>query len=194
MKILILNGSPRSQGLISQMLKQMAQEAEKCGAQVEWVTINRLLMRPCLGCMNCRSKHTCVLPQDDAHKTMEKINEADALIVGTPCYWGNMNGYLKVLFDRIVYGLIQDSEDGKLLPKPLQKGKKAIVISTSTTPWPWNLLFGQSNGAVKSVTKILRLSGYSIIGKLQKGDTRRQTSWSEKEIARGQKMIHRLCK
>ena len=194
MKILILNGSPRSQGLISQMLKLMAQEAETLSAQVEWVTINRLLMRPCLGCMNCRTKHVCVLPKDDAHKTMEKINEADVLIVGTPCYWGNMNGYLKVLFDRIVYGLIEDGKDGKLIPRPLQKGKKAIIITTITTPWPWDLLFSQSSGAARSVAKILRLSGYSIVGTLKKGDTRRQTSWSEKEIKRGRDLIRRLSK
>ena len=192
MKIVILNGSPRSLGLISQMLKFMMEEAQACGAEVEMVTINRLLMRPCIGCMNCRSKHVCVLPQDDAHKTMQKIQEADAIIVGTPCYWGNMNGYLKVLFDRIVYGLVREEEG--MIPQPLQKGKKAIILATSTTPWPWNILFNQSNGALKAVRKILTWSGYNIIGSVQKGGTRKKPYWTDRERKKCLSLIHQLVK
>ena len=192
MKIVILNGSPRSLGLISQILKFMTEEAEAYGAEVEMVTINRLLMRPCIGCMNCRSKHVCVLPQDDAHKTLQKIQEADAIIVGTPCYWGNMNGYLKVLFDRIVYGLVREEEG--MIPQPLQKGKKAIIVTTSTTPWPWNIIFNQSNGAKKAVQKILNWSGYQIVGSIQKGGTRKKPFWTEKERLKCRELVHRLLK
>ena len=49
----------------------------------------------------------------DAQRTLQKIQWADVLIVGSPCYWGNMNGHLKVVFDRIVYGMMGESPDRK---------------------------------------------------------------------------------
>ena len=120
MKILILNGSPRSNGLISRILDTMANEARQHHAEVEVVPVCRLDIHPCTGCMSCRSRHNCVLPEDDAQRTLAKIVEADALVIGSPCYWGNMSGQLKILFDRLVYGLMGESPKG--FPLPLHKG------------------------------------------------------------------------
>ena len=58
MKILILNGSPRNQGLISQMLDIMTEEARIRGAEVEVIPIRKLQVHPCTGCMACRSRQT----------------------------------------------------------------------------------------------------------------------------------------
>ena len=77
MKILILNGSPRNQGLISQMLDIMTEEARIRGAEVEVIPIRKLQVHPCTGCMACRSRQTCVLPEDDAQHTLQKIQWAD---------------------------------------------------------------------------------------------------------------------
>ena len=49
MKILILNGSPRCQGLISRMLDIMAEEARIRGAEVEVIPIRKLQVHPCTG-------------------------------------------------------------------------------------------------------------------------------------------------
>ena len=111
MKILILNGSPRSNGLISRILDTMANEARQHHAEVEVVPVCRLDIHPCTGCMSCRSRHNCVLP------------EADALVIGSPCYWGNMSGQLKILFDRLVYGLMVKVR--KI--SPLHKGKRPLL-------------------------------------------------------------------
>ena len=110
MKILILNGSPRSNGLISRILDTDGQRGSATPCEVEVVPVCRLDIHPCTGCMSCRSRHNCVLP------------EADALVIGSPCYWGNMSGQLKILFDRLVYGLMGESPKG--FPLPLHKGKK----------------------------------------------------------------------
>lgn len=74
MKILILNGSPRNQGLISQMLDIMTEEARIRGAEVEVIPIRKLQVHPCTGCMACRSRQTCVLPEDDAQHTLQRYN------------------------------------------------------------------------------------------------------------------------
>jgi multimeric flavodoxin WrbA len=47
--------------------------------------------------MACREKETCILPEDDAHIVGKKIQDADALVIGTPTHWGNMCAPLKLL-------------------------------------------------------------------------------------------------
>ncbi|MBO5250718.1 MAG: flavodoxin family protein [Bacteroidaceae bacterium] len=192
MKILIINASPRSKGLISQMLNIMSEEAQLHHADVDQVIVNRLLIRPCIGCMNCRSRNYCSLPEDDAQRTLRKIEEADILIIGSPCYWGNMNGYLKVLFDRIVYGLIGENANG--IPTPKHKGKKAVIVTTCSTAWPFNILFNQSRGAVKALREILKWSGFSIKGVIEKGGTRKHPKLTDKEIKKCQNIIRRILK
>ena len=64
------------------------------------------------------------MPDDDAKQVLHLVQDCDALIVGSPCYWGNMTGQLKMLFDRWVYGMMDHSESG--YPIPLLKGKKAV--------------------------------------------------------------------
>lgn len=190
MKILVINASPRSKGLISQMLNILSQEAISHGAEVEQVIVNRLLIRPCLGCMNCRSKNFCCLPEDDAQRTLKKIEESDVLIIGSPCYWGNMNGYLKVLFDRIVYGMIGENKSN--IPTPKHKGKRAIIVTTSTTAWPFNILFHQTSGVVRALKQILHYSGFNIQGIIQKGGTKKYPDLTDKEQEKCRKIIRRI--
>ena len=68
MKLLILNASPRRSGNIALMAGTLKQEAERLGAEVEEIWVQGLTVRPCTGCMTCRSRHACVLPEDDAQK------------------------------------------------------------------------------------------------------------------------------
>ena len=101
------------------------------------------------------------MPEDDAHKIAQEIDNCNILIAGTPVYWGNMNGKLKSLFDRQVGTMMKESKFGS--PLPLHKGKKAIVVTSCTTPFPFNYLCGQSTGAVRAVKEILKSSGFKII-------------------------------
>ena len=105
MNILIINGSPRKKGLISQMLDIMREEAEQRSAKVQTVYTNDLNIKPCIGCMACRSKGNCVLGEDDSQHVLKMIQDADAIIMGAPCYWGNIPGQMKLLFDRLGLGI-----------------------------------------------------------------------------------------
>ena len=121
MNILIVNGSPRKTGLISQMLDIMREDAESRGDKVQMVYSNDLSIKPCIGCMACRTKLKCSIAEDDSQRVLKMIQEADAIIMGAPCYWGNIPGQMKLLFDRIVYGMMRDTPR---FPEPLMKGKK----------------------------------------------------------------------
>jgi putative NADPH-quinone reductase len=189
MNILIINGSPRKKGLISQMLGIMRNEAEKNGNKVETVFTNDLNVRPCTGCMACRSKERCVLPEDDSQRVLRMMQAADAIIMGAPCYWGNIPGKMKLLFDRLVYGLMRDTPR---FPEPLMKGKKCILLSTCTTPWPWNIWFRQSSGAISAMREICRYSGFKIVATIERGGTVMHPQLSEKDKQKCLKAIRQI--
>lgn len=190
--ILILNASPRRHGNISQMVEVMADECRQAGVEVQTVTVQQLDIRPCLGCMKCRAAHNCVLPEDDAQRVLKLIQQADALVIAAPCYWGNIPGTLKLLFDRIVYGMMDESKKG--WPLPLHKGKRCVLVSTSTTPWPFNRIMHQSSGAIRAMKEVCRYSGLKTVATVEKGGTRHDTTLSEKDERRCRKAVRKLMR
>ena len=190
--ILILNASPRRHGNISQMVDVMADECRQAGVEVQTVAVQQLDIRPCLGCMKCRAAHKCVLPEDDAQRVLKLIQQADALVIAAPCYWGNIPGTLKLLFDRIVYGMMDESEKG--WPLPLHKGKRCVLVSTSTTPWPFNRIMHQSSGAIRAMKEVCRYSGLKTVATVEKGGTRHDTTLSEKDERRCRKAVRKLMR
>ena len=189
MNILIINGSPRKKGLISQMLGIMQSEAELRDDTVQMVYTNDLSIKPCIGCMVCRTKLKCSIAEDDSQRVLKMMQEADAIIMGAPCYWGNIPGQMKLLFDRIVYGMMRDTPR---FPEPLMKGKKCILISTCTTPWPWNIMFKQSRGAIRAMHEICRYSGFDIVATIERGGTVMHPQLSEKDKQKCRKAIQRI--
>ncbi len=172
------------------MLDVIRAEAERLGAETETVATNGLNVKPCIGCMKCRKELRCALPDDDAQMVLRKIQECDAIVIGAPCYWGNMPGTMKLLFDRMVYGLMGMSAKG--LPMPLHKGKRCILVSTSTTPWPFNIIMHQSSGAIRAMKEICHYSGFKVVAKIEKGGTRHNATLSEREKNRCRKAAKRL--
>ena len=190
MKLLIINGSPRKKGLISQMLRIFHEQAIATGIEVTEVYANDLQIKPCMGCMACRSKRHCVLPEAAAQRVLTLIEQADALVLGAPCYSGHIPGQLKLLFDRIVYGMMRDTPR---FPEPLMQGKKAVFISTSTTPFPFNILMNQSRGAIRALREIGRFSGWKIVDTIERGGTATRPQLSPRDISKCHKAFRKLC-
>lgn len=161
MKALVLNASPRKSGTIATILREVADGAS-ARYEVDFVDVQDLNIRPCVGCMRCRPDGECVLPRDDGHEIAQRISQAGALAVGTPTYWANMAGPLKVLFDRVVPVLMGETAKG--MPVPRQKGKRAVVATACTTPPPADVLLGQSTGALRAVREVLHYGGYRVVG------------------------------
>lgn len=168
----------------------MAEEARSQGAEVKQICVHSMQIHPCTGCMSCRTSGKCHLSEDDAQRTLHLIEESDALIIGSPCYWGNMNGHLKMLFDRMVYGLIGEGKFG--IPSPKHKGKRAAIVTTSTTRWPFNILYGQTSGTVRALKQILKYSGFHIEGIIQKGNTRQCTFLTSNEKKKCRNIIRKM--
>ena len=191
-KVLIINASPRKKGNIAQMVAEMTSEADARGAEVEVIEVQRLHVKPCVACMQCRAKGFCALPENDAQRVLQLIKDCEAMVIAAPCYWGNIPGTLKLLFDRIVYGMMDESP--RNFPLPLHKGKRCVLVSTSTTPWPLNILMHQSRGAIRAMKEICRYSGFKVVATIEKGGTRHNTTLAEREKNRCRKAVRKLLK
>jgi hypothetical protein len=192
MKILVLNGSHRQRGTVVTLLKSVT-EPLLADHEIEWIDVCKLNMQYCKACMTCRDKETCILPEDDAHIAGKKIQDAEALVIGTPTHWGNMCAPLKLLFDRNVPVFMGESP--KAIPVPRQKGKRAVVVTACTTPWPFNFIFPESRGAIRAVREVLRYGGYKVVGTITKPGTKKSKEISSSLTAKanclGKKLIQR---
>ena len=127
MKILLVNGSPRTNGNTIRLMTLVAEAAQKrCpAAEVATFHLNDMDFRGCQGCLACKEDTAtgCVF-RDDLTTTLHAMVDADAVIVGTPVYMGHITGQYKSFWDRL-YGFI--GPDGT---NRLPVGKKAVVAVT----------------------------------------------------------------
>lgn len=183
MKTLIINGSPRKNGKIGSL---MAYAGSVAGDEAEVIHLYDMDIHFCTGCMKCRKTGRCILPEDDGHRLADKIAKAERLIIGSPTHWGNMSAALKNMFDRMVPLFMDESPRG--IPLPKQKGKKAIIVASCTTPYPFNILFKQSRGTVRTIREVLKTGGYRI-SSLEIPGTKTMEALPEKYRARIRKQI-----
>ena len=123
MKVLGFVGSPRSGGNTATLVAQALAGAKSAGAETELIHVPSLSISGCKGCKYCKTHDTCRM-EDDMQSVYAKIREGDCLIFGTPVYFGQMTGQMKLFIDRI-YALIDADYNPRVSP-----GKKAAVIIT----------------------------------------------------------------
>jgi multimeric flavodoxin WrbA len=125
-KIVGVNGSPRKEGNTRQALETMFEVFRKRGAETELVQLADKRVEGCIACYKCGEKKNfeCVSQRgDDANEIIRMMHQADAIILGSPVYFGGMTAKMKALIERA--GIVAKSNDNML------KGKigSAIVIA-----------------------------------------------------------------
>jgi multimeric flavodoxin WrbA len=102
MKVLLLNGSPRTSGNIALALHEMEKVFEENGVEYETVLLGKMDIRGCMACENCRKTGKCVF-DDIVNELAKKFEEADGLVIGSPVYYGSANGTLMSALQRLFY-------------------------------------------------------------------------------------------
>ena len=89
MKVLLINGSPRKKGNTFLALSEAAKTLEQQGIDTEIVQIGVKPVRGCIACAQCKIKQLdrCVFDDDVCNRISEKLDDVDALIVGSPVYY-----------------------------------------------------------------------------------------------------------
>lgn len=102
MNVLMLNGSPRTNGNIALAFQEMEQVFRENGIGVENIQLGKQVIRGCIACESCRKNHKCVF-DDIVNKLAEKFEAADGLVIGSPVYFGSANGTLMSALQRLFY-------------------------------------------------------------------------------------------
>lgn len=103
MKVLLINGSPNEHGCTDLALREVARTLEDCGVQTELLWIGKGPIRGCVACGGCRDKGRCVFDDDPVNRAIERMQQADGLVVGSPVYYASANGSVVSLLDRMFY-------------------------------------------------------------------------------------------
>ncbi len=100
-KVLILSASPRKGGNSDTLCDEFMKGAKEVGHDVEKIFLRDKKINYCTGCGLCNENGYIACSQkDDAPEVLEKMVQADVIVMATPVYFYTMNGQLKTLIDR----------------------------------------------------------------------------------------------
>lgn len=100
-KVLILSGSPRRGGNSDILCDELARGASDAGHSVEKIRVADKNIGYCRACYACRETGKCVI-KDDMGEILQKMINADALVLASPVYFYSIDAQLKALIDRTV--------------------------------------------------------------------------------------------
>ncbi|WP_455673734.1 flavodoxin family protein [Phocaeicola sp.] len=101
-KILILNGSPRLNGNTAGLIEAFRQSAEKKGHTVTIFNLQKMDIRPCLGCFRGgKNLNKPCVQKDDMLQIYPVYEEADIMVLASPMYYWSITAQLKMAFDRL---------------------------------------------------------------------------------------------
>lgn len=101
-KVLILSGSPRKDGNSDLLCNEFLKGAVDGGNTVEKIRVAEKNIAPCSACYYCRDNGGACVHKDDMAELMQKIIDADVLVLASPVYFYSLSAQLKAVIDRTV--------------------------------------------------------------------------------------------
>ena len=162
-KAIVLNASPRKNWNTSRMLKEAQRGAEQAGAEVEYIDLIDLNYKGCISCFACKrignnTNGLCAY-KDDLRPVLEKILNADAVIIGSPIYYSFPTGMFRNLLERMLFAAgtyMKDDESGwtkRMLTRNIPVG----LIYTMNVPenmmkqFNYDTILGTTEWTVKTI-------------------------------------------
>ena len=127
MKVMAINGSPRKNGNTATLLNKALEGASAEGAETEMIHLYDLDFKGCISCFACKriggkSYGRCAV-KDALTPVLDKVPQADAIILGSPIYFGNVTGEMRSFMERLVFPyLVYDKQHSMIFPKKLRNG------------------------------------------------------------------------
>lgn len=105
MKVLLINGSPKSKGCTFTALCEVAKELNKENIETEIFHVGSKPIRGCTACGGCSrsSSGKCVFDDDTVNIALEKAKEADGFVFGSPVHYAGASGQITSFLDRFFY-------------------------------------------------------------------------------------------
>jgi len=184
LKTIIINASPRKKWNTAEVLDSARKGAESVGAEVEYVNLYDLVFKGCRSCLICKrkdkTKGKCYW-NDDLTPLIERIFDSDALIIGSPIYFGQPTSEFRALVERLIF-CIMSYDDGSsyytgkvnvgifyTMNAPLEFYEQSMKDSLSSTEFLFSFLNGQViSYPVCDTLQVHRYSEYNMAGFSQK--------------------------
>lgn len=174
MKTVIINAGPRKKWNTAEVMEFAQKGAESVGAETEYFNLYDLVFKGCRSCLICKlkdkTKSKCYW-RDDLTPVIDKILNADTLLIGSPIYFGEPTSAFRALLERLIFcNLSYDDGSsyyaGKLnvgifytMNAPLQYYNESMKASLESIEF----LFSFLNGEIKTypICDTLQVNDYS---------------------------------
>ncbi len=170
MRALFLNGSPRKNFNTAQMLQKAMDGAREAGADTELINLFDYEFTGCRSCFACKVKNSktngiCAIRDcDSIRPVIEKDQEADVIVIGSPVYFGYPTGQVRSLVERLLFPLdtyLFDDKGNRL--KVPHKPVQTALIYTMNCPEELSHKVGYDTLLGFTGTEMGRLYGYNEI-------------------------------
>lgn len=159
MKTLLLNGSPRKNWNTAMMLKEAQKGAESAGAETEYIDLFDLTYTGCRSCLACKRKDAdrckCFW-KDDLSPVIERIFAADALIIGSPIYLGDVTSQVHGLIERLHFCALSYDDYSNYFKGRVNVG---IILTMNAPKIFYNTVYKRR---AKEVAKSLKMLNGSV--------------------------------
>jgi multimeric flavodoxin WrbA len=138
MRVIAVNGSPRKKWNTASLLTKALEGASSQGAETELIHLYELNYKGCWSCFACKTRggksYGRCAAKDDLTPLFKKIEESDALILGSPIYFGTVSGEMRSFLERLMFPYWTYTDPPQpLFPKPI----KAAFIYTMNANEEW---------------------------------------------------------
>lgn len=173
-RVLIINGSYRSEGATDQMVAIAQNELVSAGAEVDTVMLRDYPIKFCLNCRHC-TQHLGNAPGECVHddnmtKLIDKIEQSDALVLASPTNFGSVTAIFQRFIERLtVYGYWPWGQPAPKMRREVSKrenAKKAMLISSSAAP---SFMARWAFHTRKQLKLTARVIGASVVGSVHAG-------------------------
>ena len=155
MKTILLNGSPRKNWNTAMMLKEAQKGAESVGAETEYIDLFDLSYTGCRSCMACKRKgaERCrCFWKDDLSPVIDRIFAADALIIGSPIYLGDVTSQVHGLIERLHFCALSYDDYSNYFTGRVNTG---IILTMNASKSFYNIAYRKKAGELARSFKSL---------------------------------------
>ena len=135
MKVIAFNGSARKTWNTATLLSKALEGAAAQGASIELVHLYDVDFKGCVSCFACKTKGgksygRCAV-RDGLAPLLQKVEEADAFIIGSPIYFGAVTGTVRSLLERLCFPYMTYTDPPRsLVPRKIRAGLIAAMGAT----------------------------------------------------------------
>lgn len=160
-RVLIISSTPRVGGNSEILCKEFKRGAEESGNFVYMISLRDMNLHNCIGCGLCNANdHTSCFQKDDMEDILQKMIDADIIVLATPVYFYAMSSQMKMFIDRCCAGYTKIAD------------KRFYLIATAQDPREETLeaTFLGFNGFLESLENAIEIGRLYGVGLWNKGD------------------------